>query len=128
MIEVRKAAAGKFQQIISIGRNSVIADANLEAGGDEAGPDPHELLDASLGACTAITVHMVAQRKQIPLTDVRVKVTHEEDGENYRMQREVELVGALTPEQREYLLGIANKCPVHKSLHKKFEIETTLRA
>lgn len=127
MIEVRKAAAGKFQQIISIGRNSVISDAGLKNGGDEAGPDPHELLDASLGACTAITVHMVAQRKNIPLTDVRVTITHEEDDTTYRMRREVEFVGALTPEQREYLLGIANKCPVHKSLHKKFEIETVLQ-
>lgn len=128
MITVKKAASGKFQQVIEMGRNTMISDATLKAGGDEAGPEPHELLDAALGACTAITIQMVAQRKQMPLTDVRVKIVHEEDDQTYRMIREVELVGELTPEQREYLMGIANKCPVHRTLGKKIEIETQLKA
>ena len=126
MIVVSKAAAGKLQQVIEVGRHNLVADAAVKLGGDDAGPDPHDFLDASLGACTAITVHMVAQRKQIPLADVRVVITHEEDEQNYRLRREVELIGDLTPEQREYLLGIANKCPVHRSLGKKIEVETKL--
>jgi putative redox protein len=126
MITVYKASAGKLQQLVNAGRHSITSDVSLELGGDDAGFDPHDLLDASLGACTAITVTMVAQRKKIPLTDVRVKITHEEDDTTYRLQREIELVGELTAEQRSYLLGIANKCPVHRSLGKKIVIETRL--
>lgn len=127
MITVKKTAAGKFQQIVEAGRHSITADATLKGGGDEAGFEPHELLDAALGACTAITLHMVAQRKQMPLEDVRIKIDHVEDDTHYRMSREIELVGDLTPEQRDYLLGIANKCPVHRSLTKQIEIATTLK-
>jgi putative redox protein len=57
---------------------------------------------------------------------VRVELTHDEDDATYRMNRKIELVGELTQEQKQYLLGIANKCPIHRVLHKKFEIETTL--
>lgn len=128
MITVKKASTGKLQHLVEAGRNALVADATLKAGGDEAGFEPHELFDAALGACTAITVQMVAQRKQMPLLDVRVTVTHEEDDGSYRLHREVELVGDLTPEQREYLLGIANKCPVHRSLGKKIEIRTALKS
>ena len=71
---------------------------------------------------------LVAQRKKWPLEDVRVEITHEEDDANYKMLRKIELVGQLSEEQRVYLMGIANKCPIHKALHKKFEIESSLLA
>jgi len=124
VIKVRKAE-GKIRQLIQVGANSFFAD-EAEPVGDGQGPDPHDLLDASLGVCTAMTVMLVAKRKQWPLEDVRVEITHQEDDANYKMLRKIELVGALTEEQRTYLMGIANKCPIHKALHKKFEVESTL--
>lgn len=127
MIKVHKAAEGKLKQIIEIGNHQIIADEPVSVGGDDQGPGPTELLQAALGACTAITVTMVAQRKQMPLKDVRVQITLEKTTDATRLHREIEFVGDLTAEQREYLLGIANKCPVHKILSGKIEIDTILQ-
>ncbi|MDE0854962.1 MAG: OsmC family protein [Nevskia sp.] len=124
VIKVRKAE-GKIKQLVQIGTNSFFAD-EAEPVGDGQGPDPHDLLDASLGVCTAMTVMMVAQRKKWPLDDVRVEITHQESDTDYKLLRRIELVGQLTEEQRTYLMGIANKCPIHKALHKKFEVESSL--
>lgn len=128
MIEVRKAPQGKLAQTVTVGANQLLADAKLAQGGDELGPDPHELLDSALGACTALTVLMVARRKQWPLADVQVSISHVEADGLYQLNRQVRLVGELTAEQRDYLLGIANKCPIHKALHGRFEVETVLAA
>ncbi len=124
VIKVRKAE-GKIKQLIQVGANSFFAD-EPEPVGNGQGPNPHDLLDSALGACTAMTVMMVAQRKQWPLQDVRVEITHQEDDATYKLVRKIELVGTLTEEQRAYLMGIANKCPIHKALHKKLEVESAL--
>lgn len=126
MIKVHKAPDGRFKQIVEVRANSLISDVPAAHGGEDAGPEPHDLLDAALGACTAITVTMVAQRKQWPLEDVRVKITREEANGLYKLHRKVELVGALDATQRDYLLGIANKCPIHKALNGRFEVTTEL--
>jgi putative redox protein len=126
MIKVHKADSGKLTQLIEVGVNRLLADEPVELGGDDAGPTPHDLLDAALGACTALTVTLVARRKQMPLDDVQVEIGRHEEGGLYRMQRRVRLVGALSEEQRSYLLGIANKCPIHRALNGKFEIVTEL--
>ena len=126
MVKVSKAADGKLKQVIEVGGNFLVADASVAAGGDGAGPEPHDLLDAALGACTALTVTMVARRKQIPLEDVIVEIKREEAGGVYKMFRHIELVGALDAAQREYLLGIANKCPIHKALNGRFDITTEI--
>jgi putative redox protein len=125
VIKVRRAGDGKIKQTIEVGNNAFYAD-EPEPVGDGQGPDPHDLLDAALGVCTAMTVTLVAQRKKWPLQDVRVEITHDENDSTYKMLRKIELVGQLTEEQRQYLLGIANKCPIHKALHKKFEIDSLL--
>ncbi len=125
VIKVRKAGDGKIKQLVQVNANSFYAD-EPDPVGDGQGPNPHDLLDSALGVCTAMTVMLVAQRKQWPLQDVRVEITHEEDDANYKMLRKIELVGQLSEEQRVYLMGIANKCPIHKALHKKFEIESSL--
>lgn len=127
-IRVRKAADGKLKQLIEVGRNSFYADVSEALGGDDNGPDPHDLLDAALGACTALTVTMVARRKHIPLVDLKVEITHVEVDGVYKLTRTLEFIGALDEEQKIYLLGIANKCPVHKTLMGKFEIETSVKA
>ena len=127
IITVRKVEDRKIKQLIQVnGANTFYSDEPEPVGNDE-GPNPHDLLNAALGACTGMTVMMVAQRKQWPLQDVKVEITHSEDDATYRIQRRIELVGeALTAEQRTYRMGIANKCPIHKALHKKFEIATEL--
>lgn len=127
MIKVSKAPDGKLQQRVVVGRNSFIADEPPANGGDDAGPTPHDLLDAALGTCTALTVTLVARRKGYPLTDVQVEVSHEKAADGaHQMHRRIELVGELNEEQRQYLLGIANKCPVHRTLSGKIDIDTKL--
>lgn len=126
MITVRKAADGKLKQLIESDGLQWYSDVPVASGGDHAGPDGHALLDSALGACTALTITMVARRKQLPLDDVRVQITHQEHDGVYHLQRQIELVGNLTDEQRQYLLGIANKCPIHKVLSGRIEIATTL--
>jgi putative redox protein len=127
MIKVHKAEDGKLKQILEIGNHQLIADEPVSVGGDDQGPGPTEFLQAALGSCTAITVTMVAQRKQMPLKDVRVQVSMDKTADATKFHREIEFVGDLTAEQREYLLGIANKCPVHKILSGKIEIDTVLQ-
>ncbi|GAC1628260.1 MAG: OsmC family protein [Nevskia sp.] len=125
-IQIHKADDGKLKQLITAGRNSYFADVAEALGGDDAGPDPHELLDSALAACTALTVTMVARRRQIPMDDLKVEITHVEADGVYRLTRRLEFVGALSEEQKTYLLGIANKCPIHKALTGRFEIATSV--
>ncbi|MES2490295.1 MAG: OsmC family protein, partial [Pseudomonadota bacterium] len=100
MIKVHKAADGKLKQQVSNGRSEIFSDEPVDIGGDDAALTPHELLDAALGSCTALTVTMVARRKQMPLTDVKVEVTHETVDGVHRMHRRIELVGELSDEQK----------------------------
>lgn len=127
-IQLNKSTQGKLAFTVKVGRNAFTADVSEALGGDDLGPDPHDLLDASLGACTALTVLMVARRKQIPVEDILVSITHTEAEGVYRLNRSIKFIGVLSEEQRDYLLGIANKCPIHKALHGSFEIVTTLAA
>ena len=128
MVKVHKAPDGAFKQVVEVRANTLIADVPVDLGGEDAGLEPHDLLDAALGTCTAITVTMVAKRKQMPLEDVRVEITHDEANGLYKLNRKVTFVGNLTDEQRTYLLGIANKCPIHKALNGKFEIATEMKS
>jgi putative redox protein len=128
VLKALKALDGEFAVVIESGAHRLLADADAGAGGEDLGPAPHAYFDAALAACTAITVLMVARRKEIPLDDVQVEITHEEDAEHYRMRRQLRLIGTLSEEQRSYLLGIANKCPIHKLLHKQITVETSLEA
>ncbi|WP_022977842.1 MULTISPECIES: OsmC family protein [Nevskia] len=123
-IQVSKAADGKLMQVVSAGRHLFSVDAPIASGGDDGGPDPHDLLNAALGACTALTVTMVAQRRQIPLDDLKVTIAFTEADGVYRITRTLAFIGALSEEQKTYLTGIANKCPIHKALSGRFEIST----
>lgn len=127
-IQLQKAPQGKLAFTVRVGRNAFTADVAESLGGDDLGPDPHDLLDASLGACTALTVLMVARRKQIPVDDIEVVITHTEAEGLYSLNRTIRFIGKLSDEQRDYLLGIANKCPIHKALQGRFEVVTVLAA
>lgn len=117
-----------YRTTISAAQHHIIADEPLEDGGTDQGPTPYDLLVSALGACTAMTLRMYADRKGWPLEEVVVKLRHGRSyGEDDRhcdtaparldqIEREVELHGELTDEQRQRLLEIADRCPVHRTL------------
>ncbi|GAB2956873.1 OsmC family protein [Hymenobacter coalescens] len=108
--------------------HALLADEPLAEGGENMGPSPGELLAAALTACTCITVRMYATRKAWPLQEVRAVVSYEQSADHVvrHLQRELHLTGALTPEQRQRLLHVANACPVHKALAAGITVATTL--
>ncbi|MCD2519089.1 OsmC family protein [Massilia sp. G4R7] len=115
---------GPLQQVLGIGRHQLLSDAPAAFGGEDSGPEPHDLLAAALAACTALTVTMYARRKGMPLEDVRVRIGHAQQDGAYLFQRHIEYVGDLSAEDRARLTDIANKCPVHKTLSGTIRIET----
>ena len=115
---------GKLQHVVEAGPHKLIADAPSQYGGEDAGFVPHDLLAAALGACTALTLNMYAQRKSFPLQKVDVRVEHMERDGAYVFHRHLTYHGDLTAEQKESLTGIANKCPVHKTLSGEIQIIT----
>lgn len=117
-------AAGRFGQSIEIGGHHLSADEPVDAGGDDAGPAPHELLLAALGSCTAMTLRAYAERKGWPLRDVRVRLTGSSADGKYAISRRLALTGELDAEQRRRLVEIAEKCPVHRTLTGEIVIET----
>ena len=126
MREVRVGwAAGKFAQDIQVAGHRLRADEEAEKGGDNSGPAPHELLLAALGSCTAMTLKVYAKRKGWPLRDVHVTLngTHSDGG--FTIARQLRIDGDLDQEQRQRLIEIAGKCPVHKTLAGEITITTT---
>jgi uncharacterized OsmC-like protein len=117
-----------------------VLDEPVSAGGTDEGPTPVEALLAALGACTAMTLRMYAQRKGWSLGQVRVVLTHREMRREDcldcppdeqlprvdRIQREITVTGELLPEQRERLLEIADRCPVHRILSRHPTVVTSL--
>jgi uncharacterized OsmC-like protein/pimeloyl-ACP methyl ester carboxylesterase len=138
-VRVSEAGEGKFAQDVYAGRHRLRADEPVSAGGADTGPSPYDLLMAALGACTAMTIRMYAEHKQLPLERVTVDLAHGKvhaadcsecetrEGRIDRIERGVTLEGALDDAQRAKLLEIANKCPVHRTLHSEVWIPTTLK-
>jgi len=104
-------------QRIGIGPHTLHSDVPIELGGTDAAPEPHDLFDAALGACKALTVALYARQKGLPLEGLDVRVSRDDSEERqgiYRLAVALTLHGALDDAQRLQLLRIADKCPVHK--------------
>lgn len=126
---------GFLQDIVAGGKHHMLADEPETYGGTDRGFSPYQLLAAALGACTSMTMRMYARRKQLPLEGISVDVTHDrmhaQDASTATrpidvFRRKITLTGDLTDAQRAKLLEIADKCPVHKTLHAGSQIETVL--
>jgi putative redox protein len=120
-VVVASSGEGKLTQVVMAGHHVLRADEPKDAGGDDLGPAPHQLLLAALGSCTAITLQMVAARKGWPLTHVEVRLRRGTlppgNGDaGTLILRDIVLEGGLDEDQRRKLLEIAEKCPVHKTL------------
>jgi putative redox protein len=138
-VRVSERGTGAFAVSIQAGRHTLVGDEPIAVGGNDLGPSPYELLLAALGECTVMTLRMYAQRKQWPLENTRVTLTHDKihaadcqdcdtkEGKLDRIERVIELVGPLEDAQRARLMEIADMCPVHRSLHSEVRVVTRLR-
>ncbi|MCV7300736.1 OsmC family protein [Mycobacterium barrassiae] len=138
IVIVAESGAGTYTQRITAGNHELVADEPRPVG-DDMGPTPYDLLLAALGSCTSMTVRMYAKRKEWPLDQVRVTLQHSrihtEDcadcetrvGLVNHIDLDLEFIGDLDEEQRQRLLLIAGRCPVHQTLTSEVHITTTLR-
>jgi putative redox protein len=118
-------AGGKFAQNFDVAAHHLRADEEVAKGGEDTGPTPHELLLAALGTCTAMTLKVYAERKGWALRNARVKLSGATGEGGLTITRQLMLEGDLDAEQRQRLLEIADKCPVHKSLSAPITINTS---
>ena len=129
-ITVLRDKSGAMRHQIHIGDHVITVDEPQANGGENSGPTPHDLYVAALGACKALTMLWYAKRKGIALEDIRVEVTRDDAQERagiYRLDAKLSLGGELTDAQREELLNVAGKCPVHKLMTQaKTEVTTSL--
>jgi putative redox protein len=138
VVRVAETGDSPFTQEVRVGSHRFTADEPLSYGGKDLGPSPYDLLLAGLGACTAMTIRMYAERKQLPLEKVSVDLKHDKihaadceecetrEGKIDRIEREIHLSGDLDTQQQASLLAIADKCPVHRTLHSEISIRTRL--
>ncbi len=135
-VVVEETGEGRFQQAIAVGPHRLLADEPERYGGTDTGSSPYDLVLAGLGACTSMTVRMYAERQQWPLQRVRVVLRHDkvhaQDCETCEaktvkidhISRDISFSGDLDAAQRAKLLEIADKCPVHRTLHAEVNVAT----
>lgn len=138
IVEVEETLTGRYMQTARTGRHALTVDEPLAVGGNDAGPGPYEYLLMGLGACTAMTLRMYAEMKNVPLRRVHVRLSHRKvhakdctdcetrEGKVDEITREIRLEGDLTAEQREKLLDIANRCPVHRTMTSEIKVRSYL--
>jgi putative redox protein len=138
VVRVRETDEGRYAQLVSVGRHRLRSDEPVDDGGDDSGPSPYDLLLAGLGACTTMTLRMYAERKGLALERVQVDLSHRKihardcadcetrDGRIDHIERIILIEGDLTDEQRQRMLQIADRCPVHRTLHSEVRIDSRL--
>jgi uncharacterized OsmC-like protein len=136
-VVVTDAGTGRYTQTITAGRHGLTADEPVSVGGADAGPNPYELLLAALGACTAMTIRMYADREGLPLQRTTVRLRHDQVhakdctqceqnvGMLSRIRREIDIDDPLDDHDRRRLVEIADRCPVHRTLSSEIAFETT---
>lgn len=139
VVLVREIRDGKLQQEVAVGAHRFLADEPVSAGGLDSGPTPYDLLLAGLGACTSMTLRLYADLKKLPLERVSVRLSHKKihaadcedcetkEGKLDQIDRNITLEGPLDAEQRQRLIEIADKCPVHRTLESEIKIRTVER-
>ncbi|MDE2160561.1 MAG: OsmC family protein [Burkholderiales bacterium] len=129
-IRIERDRAHKMRHEVTVRGHRFAVDEAAAQGGEDLGPDPHDLYDAALGSCKALTLLWYAQRKGLPLEDIRVAGERDAGQERqglYRLRVALALGGPLSEAQRQELLAVARKCPVHKLMAQvTTEIETAL--
>jgi len=129
-ITVTRDTSQAMRHMVQIDDHQFAVDGSVEEGGNAGGPSPHDLYDAAVASCKALTVVWYARRKGIALTDVRVEVERDASQERhgtYRLNTILHLAGELSDAQRQDLLTVAGKCPVHKLMTQvTTEITTSL--
>ena len=133
-VNVSSLTRGKLAQGIRFGTVTLVADEPAEAGGENRGPGPYELLLGALGACTSMTLQLYARKKDWPLERVEVQLSHQrihaedcaecETTEGYldQIRKRIVVWGPLDDEQRQRLLEIADRCPVNRTLQGEVHI------
>ena len=129
-IQIKRDQSLAMRHIVHMRYHAISVDGAADEGGDDAGPNPHDLYDAALGACKALTMVWYAKRKNIPVEDIQVSIERDNSEERqglYRLAASISLSGDLTEAQRQELLAVAEKCPVQKLMTSvKTEVTTTL--
>lgn len=141
-VKVQLRMADGYRARITAGDHSLIADEPIEAGGKDEGMAPYDLLLSALGACTAMTLKMYIERKKLPIREIEVLLSfdriHIEDCESctaeerqekteiQHISRLIYVTGEITEEQKERLLYIAGRCPVHVTLHSNPHVEDAI--
>ena len=118
---------------LSNGRHVWNSDIDKTLGSQDRAPDPHDLLDSALAACTTLTLELYIRRRELAVTALRVTVDHVEDKApdgrvRYQLQRRIAIEGTLTEAERQRLLEIADKCPIHRLLSGEIHIASALEA
>jgi len=130
-ITVVRDQSAPMKHVVHVRQHSFAVDEPASNGGEDAGPDPHDVYDAALVACKALTVLWYAKRKGMPVEGIEVAVTRDAGADHpgvYRLRTELSLGGALSDVQRRELLSVAAKCPIHKLMTQMTtEIETVLK-
>jgi len=129
-ISVVRDRGAKMKHVVHVREHLIPTDVSVEEGGEDAGPNPHDLYDSALGACKALTVLWYAKRKGIPVEDISVAIERDTGTDHpgiYRLRAELRVTGDLSEAQRRELLSVAHKCPVHKLMTQTTtEVETVL--
>lgn len=137
-VEVTGRTLDRFLCRVQAGGHSLLADEPTQNGGKDLGPDPYEYLASALGTCTVMTLNMYARHKKLPVERVRCEVSHDRihaddceeceknSGKIDRLTRVITVEGDLDEDQRDRMLEIADRCPVHRTLENEIRVESRL--